>query len=278
MNIIALIFSLLMLANSTAPLRSEPTAPPYDLGHGLVYGVDYAECDAETEARVRERWDIERRNEEPDPTKAIYAFDVSESGRTAIATADQYILVYDNRQNFEYALKFSDSGDYGVLWADEYVVLLTVRSDNAYVMSEDGELLYIFEMLVDDGDYWGKIVKADERIVSGVRYHVNERISTTTEEEFPRFRSGYKYLISVDSHGNETCLYEATENLTAYERFVYKFDFKLFAYGSVVLVLWLVACAIVRIVKKKLETPTTAPPPENGQVVHQPSSFQKINR
>ena len=260
MNIIALIFSLLMLANSTAPLRSEPTAPPYDLGHGLVYGVDYTECDAETEATIRQNLKIEFSELEPEETKAICAFDISESGRIAIATTDKFILVYDENKVFDYSLKFESSGVYGVLWAGENIALLKVRSGKAYVLSDRGELIHIFDMISEGDRYWGEVVEVDERMVDGVHYYVNEYISTTTGEDFPKFREGYKYLISVDSHGNKTCLYEATENLTAYERFVYNLNFKLFAYGAVVLVLWLVACAIVRMVKKNIKSKITPLP------------------
>ena len=214
MNIIALIFSLLMLANSAAPSRSEPTAPPYDLGHGLVYGVDYTECDAETEARIREGWGIKASKEEPDPTKAICAFDISESGRLAVATADEQILVYDAEMNFEYVIEFESPGLYGVLWAGENVALLQIRSNWAYVLSDNGKLICCYEMNEEKGyDYWSDIVEVTERQVGNQCYYMDDYELTLSEDATDGFALGYKELRMTDSSGNDRVLYRANEEI-----------------------------------------------------------------
>ena len=250
MNIFALFCCVLVLFNSSvfADYKQECE---YNLGHGLIYGQDYFECDEKTEKRVRERWYIEYVNEEPEVTKAICAFDVSESGRIAVATTDQYILIYDNQRKFEYALKFKDSGDYGVLWAGENIALLTARSDGAYVMSDTGALICAFSMSSENINYWNEIVKVKERNVGNIHYYVEDRINTTTGEDSFVLKSGYKFLISVNDNGQKVYLYEATENLTARERFEYRLNIKLIGCGMVVLMIWIIGYITIRKIREK---------------------------
>lgn len=190
--------------------------PRYDLGHGFTYETDYFEENEEKTEKIRKNLDslLLLSYEEPEIKNSVSSFDVSENGRIAVSLPSKEILVYNKEMKFEYSVAFEGiSGAYGVLWAGEHLALLSVRSDQAYVLSDSGELLAVYKINAENNkNYWDKIVCPEERIIGEKHYYIANKCPIQTGE----YMTAYEELVLSDSNGIEKTLYKADE--ARYER------------------------------------------------------------
>ena len=119
----------------------EGETPAYDLGHGLTYGIDYYKADREDFNEIEDRICLKYSDDPEDAKGVAKTFDISESGRLAIATTNRTLLVFDENKRFEYSVQFKISGDYGVLWAGENVALMNCSANSASILSDNGRVI-----------------------------------------------------------------------------------------------------------------------------------------
>lgn len=76
-------------------------------------------------------FNIEYSKEWTSKGETIKTYDISGTGKVAIAFSNSKIGVFDENMNFLFELSFKTRGAYGVLWKNENILFLDVRSKTA---------------------------------------------------------------------------------------------------------------------------------------------------
>ena len=194
----------------------EGETPAYDLGHGLIYGIDYYKADREAFDEIEDRICLKYSDDPEDAKGVANTFDISESGRLEIATTSRTLLVFDENKRFEYSVEFKISGDYGVLWAGENVALMNCRANSASILSDKGRLIgHYYINSAKNHDYWDDIVLSQERSIDGKTYSLDGVILAGPFSANPG--NGYKSIIEHSPDGQDHIIYEWSEQLRPYD-------------------------------------------------------------
>jgi len=151
-------------------------------------------------------FNIEYSKEWTSKGETIKTYDISGTGKVAIAFSNSKIGVFDENMNFLFELSFKTSGAYGVLWKNENILFLDVRSKTAVECNEKGEIVNIYTVT---NPAWVETVENRRRTYKNYEYYcTNESMD---------FKWGhvqyYTILKQISEDGKEVILYNATKKI-----------------------------------------------------------------
>lgn len=140
--------------------------------------------------------------------ETIKTYDVSDTGKVAIAFSNSKIGVFDENMNFLFELSFKTSGAYGVLWKDENVLFLDLRSKTAVECDERGEIVNEYT-INNTGNYWEKIVENRRREYKNYEYFCTNK-SADLRGAYVAY---YTILKRISENGEEVILYRSAQKV-----------------------------------------------------------------
>ncbi len=151
-------------------------------------------------------FNIEYSKEWTSKGETIKTYDISGTGKVAIAFSNSKIGVFDENMNFLFELSFKTSGAYGVLWKNENILFLDVRSKTAVECNEKGEIVNIYTVTNPD---WVEIVENRRRTYKNYEYYCTNE---SMDFEWGHVQY-YTILKQISEDGKEVILYNATKKI-----------------------------------------------------------------
>ncbi len=151
-------------------------------------------------------FNIEYSKEWTSKGETIKTYDISGTGKVAIAFSNSKIGVFDENMNFLFELSFKTSGAYGVLWKNENILFLDVRSKTAVECNEKGEIVNVYTVTNPD---WVEIVENRRRTYKNYEYYCTNE---SMDFEWGHVQY-YTILKQISEDGKEVILYNATKKI-----------------------------------------------------------------
>ncbi len=151
-------------------------------------------------------FNIEYSKEWTSKGETIKTYDISGTGKVAIAFSNSKIGVFDENMNFLFELSFKTSGAYGVLWKNENILFLDVRSKTAVECNEKGEIVNVYTVTNPN---WVEIVENRRRTYKNYEYYCTNE---SMDFEWGHVQY-YTILKQISEDGKEVILYNATKKI-----------------------------------------------------------------
>lgn len=164
----------------------------------------------------------------------IVSFDVSKDGIILLGFKENKIAI-SNSNNVLTLFEFDNDGSFYVQWNDGNILLMLVRGSIVIEFSQDGQLINMVktdDSSVKNNSLWNQIAKRKSVNIGQASYYVKNDMGM-----FNFLASSYSQLITVDSQGNQTILYDV--NNTQMTKTIVAF-FAVIVFAAVVVLMILV--------------------------------------
>ena len=131
----------------------------------------------------------------------IVSFDVSKDGIILLGFKENKIAI-SNSNNVLTLFEFDNDGSFYVQWNDGNILLMLVRGSIVIEFSQDGQLINMVSS-VKNNSLWNQIAKKKSVNIGQASYYVKNDMGI-----FNFLASSYSQLITEDSQGNQTILYD----------------------------------------------------------------------
>ena len=135
----------------------------------------------------------------------IVSFDVSKDGIILLGFKENKIAI-SNSNNVLTLFEFDNDGSFYVQWNDGNILLMLVRGSIVIEFSQDGQLINMVktdDSSVKNNSLWNQIAKRKSVNIGQASYYVKNDMGM-----FNFLASSYSQLITEDSQGNQTILYD----------------------------------------------------------------------
>ena len=177
----------------------------YILSGIMVLHVDAAELEMEpTTSNVSNPYKFKISYTWISEGETIESFDVSESGKIAIAFTNKTIGVFDHDMNFLYQISFETTGASGVLWFDDALLFIDLRSDTGIACNQNGAPENYYK-ITGPRNYFYNIVQNPTRKQGNDQYYCTNGSGGNNSIEHYSY---YTILKRVSQEGEEEILYE----------------------------------------------------------------------
>ena len=142
----------------------------------------------------------------------IECFDVNKNRLIAIGQDTpnrKTICIYSNEGVFQYGYTFNCSGSFGIEWDEENLNIYFVRSNIIVSVTPNGEILNVCEVqnTSENNSYINHFIHATKRTIGETDYVIKN--NKNNMNIFDIFASSYSQLITVDSSGKQSTVYNA---------------------------------------------------------------------
>lgn len=164
----------------------------------------------------------------------IVSFDVSKDGIILLGFKENKIAI-SNSNNVLTLFEFDNDGSFYVQWNDGNILLMLVRGSIVIEFSQDGQLINMVktdDSSVKNNSLWNQIAKKKSVNIGQASYYVKNDMGI-----FNFLASSYSQLITEDSQGNQTILYDV--NNTQMTKTIVAF-FAVIVFAAVVVLMILV--------------------------------------
>lgn len=164
----------------------------------------------------------------------IVSFDVSKDGIILLGFKENKIAI-SNSNNVLTLFEFDNDGSFYVQWNDGNILLMLVRGSIVIEFSQDGQLINMVktdDSSVKNNSLWNQIAKRKSVNIGQASYYVKNDMGM-----FNFLASSYSQLITEDSQGNQTILYDV--NNTQMTKTIVAF-FAVIVFATVVVLMILV--------------------------------------
>lgn len=164
----------------------------------------------------------------------IVSFDVSKDGIILLGFKENKIAI-SNSNNVLTLFEFDNDGSFYVQWNDGNILLMLVRGSIVIEFSQDGQLINMVktdDSSVKNNSLWNQIAKRKSVNIGQASYYVKNDMGM-----FNFLASSYSQLITEDSQGNQTILYDV--NNTQMTKTIVAF-FAVIVFAAVVVLMILV--------------------------------------
>lgn len=169
----------------------------------------------------------------------IVSFDVSKDGIILLGFIllgfKENKIAISNSNNVLTLFEFDNDGSFYVQWNDGNILLMLVRGSIVIEFSQDGQLINMVktdDSSVKNNSLWNQIAKRKSVNIGQASYYVKNDMGM-----FNFLASSYSQLITEDSQGNQTILYDV--NNTQMTKTIVAF-FAVIVFAAVVVLMILV--------------------------------------
>ena len=153
------------------------------------------------------------------PTTHMVSFDVSDSEQVAVAYSSRVIVVYDKNGDEIASFEFIEYGRYCVEWYGENLLLYTIRGDDIFEFTLDGELVNAVKWDPYETD---RNRKRNTQILKRTEVTRNEnRYKAETPRRLIQADNEYTQIVRIEPSGNRTVVCSVRQTETSMRYIVY---------------------------------------------------------
>ncbi len=176
-------------------------------GLAMDTGFSTEELTQDEIERIVDNVKISMLEKEPEK-KSIDCFDVNEYGKIAIGCSNsenKTVCIYSTDGTFRYGYGFSCTGDFGIEFHGDILNIYLVRGDIALSVTSLGEITEVrrIQNSIENNSYWNEHIFCKQQKVGDTEYVIRNDMGILNV-----FAASYSQLVTVNSSGEETVIYD----------------------------------------------------------------------